>query len=513
MNSTIIEGQSIVRPPYFDGSNYTYWKERMKIFIQSVDYKLWLVIKNGPSIPKKVVDGKEVEKLEEEFNDQDMKKMEQNAKAKNIFYCAVNPDDFRKISRCQTAKQMWDKLEVTYEGTSQVKEAKIDMLVHEYELFTMKEEENIDEMFERFSNIVNTLDALGKVYTDRELVRKILRSLTKEWQSKVAAIQEGRDLNSMSYDDLRGNLITYETTFLNKLHNENRNKKGVALKATTSSNQEEEDDEGGHMSRDEEIAFLTKRLYELNKKKYRPKRRQKFKKKKKVMVANSTWSDSDESSSESEEEEKEEIVNMCFMAKSEQEDDEVSNLDTSYDELYEDFQQLLNDSMKLSKSYFALKSKYDDALVEIDKLRKEVDLLKFESTSKENEQKLVHENVSLKEKIDELTKDLAKFVKGKENLDTLLGSQKCSLDKAGLGFNQSKRQKYYKNFFVKSSASTTPYMTCNYCGQKGHISHTCAIKKNGSNMIWVPKATKELSLYSNYQGPKRIWVPKGKSIL
>ena len=141
MNSTIMEGQSISRPPYFDGTNYTYWKERMKIFIQSIDYKLWLVIKNGPTVPKKMVDGKEVEKSEEEFSDEDMRKIEQNAKAKNIFNCAVNPDGFRKISRCQTAKQMWDKLEVTYEGTSQVKEAKIDMLVHEYELFNMRDDE------------------------------------------------------------------------------------------------------------------------------------------------------------------------------------------------------------------------------------------------------------------------------------------------------------------------------------------------------------------------------------
>ena len=69
---------------------------------------------------------------------------------------------------------------MTYEGTSQVKEAKIDKPVHEYELFNMKEDEKIKEMLERFSNIVNTLNALGKIYMDRELVRKILRSLTKE---------------------------------------------------------------------------------------------------------------------------------------------------------------------------------------------------------------------------------------------------------------------------------------------------------------------------------------------
>ena len=44
------------------------------------------------------------------------------------------------------------------------------------------------------------------------------------------------------------------------------------------------------------------------------------------MIANFTWINSDDSSSESEVEEEEEIVNMCFMAQSEQEDEEVNDL-------------------------------------------------------------------------------------------------------------------------------------------------------------------------------------------
>ena len=41
----------------------------------------------------------------------------------------------------------------------------------------------------------------------------------------------------------------------------------------------------------------------------------------------------------------------------------------------------------------------------------------------------------LKEKVGLLTKDLAKFVKGKENLEPILGAKKCSLDKGGLGLS------------------------------------------------------------------------------
>ncbi|VFQ66028.1 unnamed protein product [Cuscuta campestris] len=198
------EGQSTTRPPLFDGTNYTYWKERMRIYIQSTNFLLWRIIKNGENVPMKKAEETNVPKTEDEYDAQDIKKVENNAKAINIIYCAVNPDDYRKISCCTTAKEMWDKLEITYEGTDQVREAKIDFLTHEYELFRMKENEKIDEMFERFSKIVNDLHALKKTYTDKELVRKILRSLTPEWRSKADAIQESIGITNVTIDGLRG---------------------------------------------------------------------------------------------------------------------------------------------------------------------------------------------------------------------------------------------------------------------------------------------------------------------
>ncbi|VFQ77255.1 unnamed protein product [Cuscuta campestris] len=213
----------------------------MRIFIQSNDYKLLLIVKNGCGVPMKKVSEVNVPKTEEEFTDEDCKKMELNAKAINMIYCGVNADDYRKISRCETAKQMWEKLEVTYEGTAQVREAKINHLTHEYELFSMKENEKIEEMFERFSNVINPLNLLGKTYTDRELVRKVLRSLSPKWSSKVDAIEEGRDFQTTTYDSLRGNLITYETIQLSKVVEE-RNKRSIALPATTSTHNNVDDD-------------------------------------------------------------------------------------------------------------------------------------------------------------------------------------------------------------------------------------------------------------------------------
>ncbi|VFQ85576.1 unnamed protein product [Cuscuta campestris] len=144
-----------------------------------------------------------VPKTENEFDAEDIKKIENYAKAINMLYCAVNPDDYRKISCCTTAKEMWDKLEVTYEGTDQVREAKIDFLTQEYEMFRMKEGERIDDMFDRFSKIINDLHTLKKTYTNKDLVRKILRSLTPEWRSKADAIYESIGVSNVTIEGLR----------------------------------------------------------------------------------------------------------------------------------------------------------------------------------------------------------------------------------------------------------------------------------------------------------------------
>ena len=108
-------------------------------------------------------------------------------------------------------------LEITHEETNQVKELKINLLVHSYELFLMKENETIVEMITRFIDIVNGLEALGKTYKESEKVMKILRSLPSKWHTKVTAIQEAKDLTNLPMEGLIGLLMTYEINLTKKL--------------------------------------------------------------------------------------------------------------------------------------------------------------------------------------------------------------------------------------------------------------------------------------------------------
>jgi len=123
------EGQSIIRPPYFNGQHYGWWKNRMENYIQAEDYELWMLIKNGPLIPMKVKEDRtKVKKALEEFDSNDFKMMEKNAKAKKFLYFGLGPDEYTRISECESAKDIWEALQVAHEGTNQVKQSHIEKI-------------------------------------------------------------------------------------------------------------------------------------------------------------------------------------------------------------------------------------------------------------------------------------------------------------------------------------------------------------------------------------------------
>ncbi|XP_075077415.1 uncharacterized protein LOC142164131 [Nicotiana tabacum] len=113
-----------------------------------------------------------------------------NAKEQNLLYNAISVEEYEKISSCNTAKEMWGKLEVTYEETSKVKETRINLLVHDYELLQMKEGESIEETFARFIKIIGDLKAFGKPYSSGDQVRKILRRPENDIDDDPEALEE-----------------------------------------------------------------------------------------------------------------------------------------------------------------------------------------------------------------------------------------------------------------------------------------------------------------------------------
>ena len=71
-------------------------------------------------------------------------------------------------------------------------------------------------------------------------------------------------------------------------------------------------------------------------------------------------------------------------------------------------------------------------------------------------------------------------------MDKLLGSQRMTFNKEGIGYNSFNKKKIYKNFFVKEE------IICHYCSRNGHISYLCPLRKPNMKItqVWVPKGAK-----------------------
>ena len=158
-----------------------------------------------------------VPKPKQEWDEHDRRNFQLNAKAVYTLQCFMNRNEYNRIFQCKSAKEIWRLLEINHERTNQVKKSKINLLVHSYELFFMKDNETIVEMITRFTNIVNGLEALGKTYKEFEKVMKILRSLPLKWHTKVTAIQEAKDLTKLPMEELIGSLMMYEINLEKKL--------------------------------------------------------------------------------------------------------------------------------------------------------------------------------------------------------------------------------------------------------------------------------------------------------
>ena len=89
-----------------------------------------------------------VPKFRSEWSELEVKKVQVNFKAINTLHCYLNPIEFNRISTCNIAKEIWDKLKVTHEGTSQVKESNIALLSNQYKMFKMQANESVTSWFD-----------------------------------------------------------------------------------------------------------------------------------------------------------------------------------------------------------------------------------------------------------------------------------------------------------------------------------------------------------------------------
>ncbi|XXG85802.1 hypothetical protein AAC387_Pa11g0820 [Persea americana] len=186
------------KAPSFDGTNYSFRKLRMQAFIKSLGYDVWEAVRIGYNASTTPTDA-----VTKKLADND-------SKAQNALYSGLVDSELVKVMMCKTAKEIWDKLQSIHEGDEKIKEAKLQTYLSQFESLHMVEDENIDTYMLRVNEVTNSIRGLGEEIKEPVIVKKVLRSLQPRFDSKVSAIEEAKDLNAFSMDELHGSLTAYE---------------------------------------------------------------------------------------------------------------------------------------------------------------------------------------------------------------------------------------------------------------------------------------------------------------
>ena len=94
-----------------------------------------------------------------------------NSKALNALFNGINKNIFRLVHHCELAKEVWDSLKTTHEGTSKVRMSKLQMLTTKFENLRMKEDETIHDFHMNILEIANTYGGLGEKMSEEKLVK------------------------------------------------------------------------------------------------------------------------------------------------------------------------------------------------------------------------------------------------------------------------------------------------------------------------------------------------------
>ena len=111
-------------------------------------------------------------------------------------------------------------MQETYGNAGKIKAVKLQSLQRQYELLCMKDQESVADYLGRLQVLVNSMRACDEPVKNSKVVAKILRTLTPQYDHIVVAIEECKDLTTMSLEELQNSLEAHEQRLIERKNNE-----------------------------------------------------------------------------------------------------------------------------------------------------------------------------------------------------------------------------------------------------------------------------------------------------
>jgi len=195
------DDNSFLSIPKFDG-DYDHWSMLMENLLRSKEY--WSVVEQGYQEPKTLESLTRAERRT--LEEQKLKDL----RTKNYLFQSIDKNILKTITNKASSKDLWDSMKTKYQGNARVQQAQLQRLCRDFEILEMQNGECVNDYISRVMIIANDMRAVGEIMDDGHIVEKILRTLSDKHNYIVCSIEESKDINMMTIDELHSSLFVHE---------------------------------------------------------------------------------------------------------------------------------------------------------------------------------------------------------------------------------------------------------------------------------------------------------------
>ncbi|KAJ9557465.1 hypothetical protein OSB04_012079 [Centaurea solstitialis] len=166
----------------------------------------------GPHpIPVTTLDGREVPK---DFSEMDVAERERfmiDVDAQNYLIQAIPNEIFCKLdSYDESAKSIWDQLQKIMMGSKVGNQMRVTNLMDKYENFRMKEDESLEETYDRFVELMNDMKKNNIIRSEMDYIVKFINNLSSDWKQFSRFVKQHKVLNELKVYEVYENLLLFE---------------------------------------------------------------------------------------------------------------------------------------------------------------------------------------------------------------------------------------------------------------------------------------------------------------
>jgi hypothetical protein len=194
--------KDVVKFVVLNGEDFGYWKNRTRNYLLSQGRAIWEIVQEAYVISDSLDHAIEGE----------LQRYENNYKTLNLITTALDRKVYDIVSHLEMVHDVWLKLCNTYEGSSEIKSSRKDTYNRQYQTFSQKPGESLDDCFARFESIVSSLRSCGPLaYSDNERAKQLMYALDDSvWGMKITALEEFDDFATLDTEKLFSKLKSHE---------------------------------------------------------------------------------------------------------------------------------------------------------------------------------------------------------------------------------------------------------------------------------------------------------------